>query len=158
MNPNGGASLDTSVLSGGFYENVDILQVLQRVALRSQSVDSSYDRFVLTRRRNLEMLGKARPDGRCHHTRRIVRESLLWSFSHSPFEWRLDDAGERTAHWIGQRHGSVGPRHIKRGKGLQVRGERRARQLLEIEESYHCGDDRRVLVRAMVDQIPGNER
>jgi hypothetical protein len=36
VNPNAGASLDTSVLSGGFYENVDLLQVLQRLALRSQ--------------------------------------------------------------------------------------------------------------------------
>jgi hypothetical protein len=32
---------------------------------------------MLAWRRNLEMLGKARPDGRCHPTRRIVRKGLL---------------------------------------------------------------------------------
>ena len=47
----------------------------------------------------------------------------------------------------------------ERGKVLHVRAERRShRELLEIEESYQCGCDRRALVLVMVDQIPGNER
>src|SRR5918993_578756 len=154
-----GASPDTSPLSGGFPERVDLLQVLQRLSARSQGVDARCDRFVLTRRRELEMLGEARPDGSCYHARPIVRKGTVWLSGHGRFEWRFDDAGDRTTHWIRQCHGSVGPRHIERGKVLHVRAERRShRELLEIEESYQCGCDRRVLVLVMVDQIPGNER
>jgi hypothetical protein len=159
VNANAGASLDTGPLSGGLGENVDLLQVLQRLSVRSQGVDTSYDRFVLAWRRDLEMLGEARRDGSCYHTRGIVRKRPVWSFSHGLFERRFDNAGDRSTHWIGQCHGSVGPRHIKAGQGLQVRGERRSRrELLEIEESYQGGYDRRVLVGAVVDQVPGNER
>ncbi len=61
MNANAGVSPDTSPLSGGFHENVHLLQVLHRISVRSQGVDTRYDRFVLTRRGDLEMLGETRP-------------------------------------------------------------------------------------------------
>lgn len=41
MNPNGGAALDASLLSGGFHQNVNFLQVLEGLALRLQGVDAS---------------------------------------------------------------------------------------------------------------------
>src|SRR5262245_9119228 len=122
MNPNAGASLDASPLSCGLHQNVDLLQVLQRLSARLQRIDASYDRGVLTRRRDLQMLGKARRDGRCHHARRVVINGLVWLLDRGRFEWGLADSGDGDCptHRIRQRHGSVGPRHLERGKGLQV--------------------------------------
>src|SRR4029450_14142579 len=85
---------DSSPLFGGFHENVDLLQVVQGLFVRPQGVDARFDRFVLTRRRDLEMLGEARREGSCHPTRRIVLKGLVWLSGHGRFEWRLDDEGD----------------------------------------------------------------
>src|SRR5690606_39746742 len=58
-----------------------------------------------------------------------------------------------------QRHGSVGAGLFEPGEVLHVRGVRRPRrELLETEQPGQRRYDRGMLVAAMVDQVPGNER